>query len=63
MRLDQRYIDDDMDDALGTLSFKAAMEVFNFGDRWVYIGCSTLPPCKKYVLWHQLRTIYPIELK
>jgi len=52
MRLDQRYIDDTMDDALGTLSFKAAMDVFDFADRWVYIGCSTLPPCKMYILWN-----------
>ena len=63
MRLDQRVLDDDIDKSLGVLNFKAAMNVFNFEDRWAYLGCTTLPPCKKYTIWHILRSVYPIETR
>jgi len=64
MRLDQRVlVDDDVDKSLGTLDFKNAMEVFDFSDRWIYLGCTTLPPCKKFIIWHILRTVYPMELR
>jgi len=64
LRLDQTYTgDSDYNDALGNIVFKDAMEVFDFGDRWMYLGCSTLPPCKKFFIWHQIRKVYPMELK
>jgi len=47
--------------ALGALDFKNAMHVFDFSLRWVYIGCSTLPPCSKLVYWNVLQTVYPIS--
>ena len=39
------------------------MNNIDFEDRWIYIGCSTLPPCGKVVYWNLLRIVYPFEVK
>jgi len=48
---------------IGTLSLKDVMGAFDFSKRWVYLGNSSIPPCKKYVYWNVLETVYPIEPK
>jgi len=56
---DAGYIDYGLDQ----LDFVEAMDVFDFNDRWVYLGCDTLPPCTQLIYWNVLRKVYPIELK
>uniref|UniRef100_A0A7S3FX27 Alpha-carbonic anhydrase domain-containing protein n=1 Tax=Strombidium rassoulzadegani TaxID=1082188 RepID=A0A7S3FX27_9SPIT len=48
---------------IGTLSFNELMSALNLKRRWAYLGNSSVPPCKKYVYWNVLQTVYPIEAK
>ena len=55
LKLDNSYDWELLQYGLGKLNFQQAMNVFDINDRWVYIGCSTLPPCNKLVYWNVLR--------
>ena len=39
------------------------MSVFDLDDRWIYLGSSTIPPCKELAYWNIPRKVYPIPLK
>ena len=42
------------------IAFKAAMDLLNFEERWMYRGSATTPPCEGGYLWMVLATVYPI---
>jgi len=71
LRLDLKSIDEEEKESedfgftfdIGTLSFKRLMDAFNLRKRWVYLGNSSIPPCKYFVYWNILHTVYPIEPK
>ena len=39
------------------------MNIYDFEDRYMYIGSGTRPPCSKYVQRNVVRPVYPIEYK
>lgn len=45
-----------------TIPLGSLMEdVVKLGQRWVYLGSETAPPCGPRVYWNVVRTIYPIK--
>ena len=37
------------------------MMLVDQGDKWVYKGSVTTPPCARFVYWNVMRTVYPIS--
>ena len=43
------------------VSFGSKMKALHWEKRWAYVGSMTIPPCKQYVYWNVLKTVYPIK--
>lgn len=43
------------------LSLAATMEALDWGNRYVYKGSMTTPPCEQFVYWNVVRRVYPIK--
>jgi len=43
------------------LSVAALMEALDWGNRYVYKGSLTTPPCDQYVYWNVIRRVYPVS--
>ena len=43
------------------LSLAALMDALEWGNRYVYKGSMTTPPCAQYVYWNVIRRVYPIS--
>lgn len=39
------------------------MMMIDMENRWAYKGSITTPPCRRFVFWNVLHTIYPIKQK
>lgn len=37
------------------------MEHIDWGNRWIYKGSKTQPPCDQFVYWNVIKTIFPIQ--
>ena len=53
--------DQNTDQAVTALRFKALMDAVNVEKRWVYKGTLTAPPCTGNAYWNVLATVYPIK--
>ena len=37
------------------------VNMIDFGNRWVYRGSLTIPPCNRYVYWNVVQKVFPVS--
>jgi len=48
---------------VGEVPYGKLMMMADMGNRWVYKGSVTTPPCDTFVYWNVMRRIYPLKAK